>query len=220
LDRKNLVAQADQRMKAEMNRLSHSAFTQDGRLRDEGQRSQVSLGEYLDLGGIPWAPDPYGADHCQNLSRLVDYMTELPETWGGVVGGPLNLHDRKVMHVVSMLYCTGRTQGEHNYSQRSAAFADQYLRAGAGANTYWGKESVREEVCRLIYKHNDPEMIRTDKRLQIFADACRYDLARIAPNTLEGQLLLEEHIKPDLFYTGWAKSKDNFRAWMVTRNWK
>ena len=209
-------------MDAKMQSMTRSAFTQDGRLRHEDMASgRVSLGEYLDLSGIDWAPEPYGSEHCQWLSRLVDYLSELPEKLGGIVGGPLSMHDRKVLHCVSMLYCVGRKDGETNYAARSAAFADRYLRAGAGAGTaYWSKEEVREDVCRLIYRHNDPEAIRTDKRLQVFADVCRYELARIAPNTPEGITLLKEQVKPELFYTGWAQSKDNFRQWMVTRGWK
>lgn len=209
--------------RAYFERMSKSAFTADGRLRNEElAKGQFSLGEYLDLSSIPWAPDPYGSDHSQWLSRLVDYMSELPEKLGGVVGGPLDKHDRLVLHATSMLYCVGRKDSEHRYNERSAAFADTYFRSGAGST--WAssgdKERIREDVCRLIYMHNDPRAIREDKRLQLFADACRYELARISPNTLEGTLLLKEHIKPDLFFTGWAQSKDNFRAWMVTRGWK
>jgi len=222
MNREQMEKVAQQRMNSELRRATRSAFTEDGRLRQEDLGpGQFSLGEYLDLSGIDWAPDPYGADHCQNLSRLVDYMSELPGKFGGVEGGPLSLEDRKVLHCVSMLYCTGRRDGETNYAARSAAFAERYLRAGAGAGTaYWSKEHVRDEVCRFFYEPAATETIRTDKRLQVFADACRYELARLGPNTLEGTLLLKEHIKPDLFYTGWAQSKNNFRAWMVTRGWK
>jgi hypothetical protein len=214
-------ASAEER--AYFQRMTRSAFGADGRMHEGAQQgSEFSLGEYLDLSTIPWAPDPYGSDHSQWLSRLVDYMTELPGKFGGVPGGPLDKHDRRVLHAVSMLYCVGRKEGEHRYNERSAAFADTYFRSGAGQTWASGgdKERIREDVCRLIYRHNDPASILEDKRLQILADGCRYELARFSPNTIEGQLLLKENIKPDLFFTGWAQSKDNFRAWMVTRGWK
>jgi hypothetical protein len=217
-----LEKEAFKRIDAQMHKATRSAFTSDGRLKHEDIRpGQVTLGEYLDLAGIDWAPDPYGADHCQWLSRLVDYMSELTPEWGCIPGGPLKMEDRKILHCVAMLYTVGRKQGEEGYAARSAAFADKYLREGAGAGTaYWSKDHVREEICRLIYKHNDPEAIRSDKRLQVFADACRYELVRIAPNTPVGTELLARSIDPSLFYTGWARSGQNFRAWMVTRGWK
>lgn len=217
----NRMSQMTPEQRAYMKRMARSSFTEDGRFVG-GANSEFSLGEYLDLSSIPWAPEPYGSEHSQWLSRLVDYMSELPESLGGITGGPLSKHDRRVLHATAMLYCVGRKESEHRYNERSAAFADTYFRSGAGST--WArdedKERLREDICRLIYRHNDENAIREDKRLQLFADACRYELARISPNTLEARNMLKEHCRKELYHTGWAQSPDNFRAYMVARGWK
>jgi hypothetical protein len=111
-------------------------------------------------------------------------------------------------------------QGEVNFAERSATYADRYLRSGAASNTSWSKEHVRDEVCRLILKHADERAIADDKRLQVFNDARRYELTRLYPNTSEGLKILREHCSPDKFYSGFAKEKANLRAWMLKRGWK
>ena len=77
-----------------------------------------------------------------------------------------------------------------------------------------------DEVCRLIVKHDDPRAIDEDKRLQVFNDARRYEMARLHPNTSEGLKILREFCGPEKFYTGFAKDKTNLRAWMLKRGWK
>lgn len=200
-----------------------SMFSRDGRLRHdlEGQvGSSIHLGEYLQIGDVLYPPDPWGSDHAANLARLSEYMASLPGTMGGVVGGPLSKQDQKILYAVAMLYAVGRAQGEANFAERSAAYADRFFRSGAAANTAWSKVEVREEVCRLILKHEDPRAIDEDKRLQVFNDARRYEMSRLHPNTSEGLKILREHCAPDKFYTGFAKEKTNLRAWMLKRGWK
>lgn len=202
---------------------SRSMFSRDGRLRHdlEGQLgSSIHLGEYLQIGDVPYAPEPWGSEHATNLARLAEYMASLPGNMGGVVGGPLAKQDQKILYCVATLYAVGRAQGEANFAERSAAYADKYLRSGAASNTSWSKEEVRDEVCRLIVKHDDPRAIDEDKRLQVFNDARRYEMARLYPNTAEGLKIIREHCSQDKFYTGFAKDKANFRAWMLKRGWK
>lgn len=200
-----------------------SMFGREGRLRHdlEGQLgSSIHLGEYLQIGDVPYAPDPWGSDHATNLARLSEYMASLPGTMGGVVGGPLAQQDQKILYAVAMLYAVGRAQGEANFAERSAAYADRFLRSGAASNTAWAREDVRDEVCRLILKHEDPRAIDEDKRLQVFNDARRYEMARLHPNTSEGLKILRDYCAPDKFFTGFAKDKTNLRAWMLKRGWK
>ena len=66
----------------------------------------------------------------------------------------------------------------------------------------------------------DPRSIDEDKRLQVFADAIRYETVRYAPDTPEGLATIRVHCRPDLFHMGFSKSKDNVYAWMKTRGWK
>ena len=210
----------------------HSHFAEDGSLREE-HRSQVVLAEYLHLAGVQWAADPDGSDHCEWLSRCCEYLAGMPEGWGGVVGGPMSPHDVKVLHATAMLYCTGRTSPssgpidsarEEVFAGQSAANAERFFREGGGYNTYFGREDVREDVCRLIYRFGqrfrDRGMISSDKRLQVLSDCVDFEVARYAPNTGEGMRLIRERFIPERTYTGFAKSKDNFRAWMRTRGWK
>jgi len=200
-----------------------SMFSRDGRLRHDLEQNvggNIHLGEYLQLGDIPYGPEPWGSEHATNLARLSEYMASLPDKMGGVVGGPLSKEDQKILYAVAMLYAVGRSQGENNFAERSAAYADKYLRSGAASNTSWSKESVRDEVCRLILKHDDPRVIAEDKRLQVFSDARRYEMTRLHPNTAEGLKILREHCSPDKFFSGFAKDKVNLRAWMLKRGWK
>ena len=200
-----------------------SMFGRDGRLRNELEGNvggNIHLGEYLQLGEIPFAPDPWGSDHATNLARLVEYMASLPGKMGGVVGGPLSKDDQKILYCVATLYAVGIAQGENNFAERSAAYADKYLRGGSASNTAWSKEHVREEVCRLILKHADSRAIAEDARLQVFNDARRYEMSRLQPNTAAGLKNLREHCSPDKFYSGFAKDKANLRAWMLKRGWK
>lgn len=221
-------------------RTSTSIFDARGQLNHSAAQSlsegNLGLGEYLDLSMVPFAPDPDGSDHATNLSRLVAYIAKLPSgangsgaDWGGVIGGPLDDHETKVLHAVAMLYSTGRQTrsdaktvetGRQGYEERSASIADTFLRAGGGANTYWAKQEVRDDVCRLIYKHNDPAEIRADKRLQVFEDARRYETTRYSPNTSAGMTILLARCKSELYYTGWARDKANFRNYMLYRSWK
>lgn len=209
-------------------RVNTSIFGRDGQLDASRARDlsegHVGLGEYLDMGRIPYPPAPDGSDHAAKLAVLVGYLAQIPVKGpyvsGGVVGGPLDKHDQMVLKAVAHLYMVGKKDGLEGYAERSAAFADKFFREGGGAGTYWAKQSVREETCRLIYHHDRPESIREDKRLQVFADACRYELCRLAPNTGEGMLMLKEQWKPELFYTGWAADKANARTWMINRGWK
>lgn len=193
---------------------------------------EVALGEYLDMAMIPFAADPDGSEHAVNLSRLVSYIAKLPSgangtaDWGGVVGGPLPDHDTKVLHAVAMLYATGRhtrsdaqlvENGRQGYEDVSAKIADKFFRAGGGANTYWSRSDVCEDVCRLISKHNDEDEIRADKRLQVFSDARRFETVRYNPNTGEGLHFMRERCRGEMFFTGWAKDRANFRQYMITR---
>jgi hypothetical protein len=203
-------------------RAAQSVFDERGNLRmgaTDGMQN-VGLGEYLDLTLIPWAPEPDGAEHCQNLARLVEYIGNLGDKYGGL--GPFDAHDLKCLHATAMLYCTGKVNGREGYEARSAALAESFFRDGGGLNTYWGKPEVRDETCRLIFRHNDPRAIDSDPRLKVFQDALRYELARLNPNDPAGQsmLMLKREWKPEKFYTGWAQSKDNARSWMVKRGWK
>lgn len=216
---------AQMKMESELKkRTSQSIFGRDGHLNRDAARSlsegHTYLGEYLDMGRIPYPAEPHGQDHAMNLAKIVEYMAKLPGGWGGVVGGPLSEHEQKVLHAVALLYAVGRAQGEEGYPQRSAGYADQFFREGGGAGTYWSKQEVREDVCRLIYMHRREEEIRTDKRLQVFSDAWRYELARLNPNTAQGMSLLKEEWKPEKFFSGWAKDKANARAYMVSRGWR
>lgn len=200
-----------------------SMFSRDGRLRHDLEQNvggNIHLGEYLQLGDIPYGPEPWGSEHATNLARLCEYMAALPDKMGGVVGGPLSVLDQKILYAVATLYCVGRAQGETNFAERSAAYAEHYFRTGAASNTSWSKVEIREEVCRLIAKHNDPRFVAEDKRLQVFSDAWRYELTRLHPNTAEGLKILREHCSPDKFYSGFAKDKVNLRAWMLKRGWK
>lgn len=200
-----------------------SMFSRDGRLRhdlEEQVGNKIHLGEYLQIGDVPYAPEPWGSEHAANLARLSEYMASLPQAMGGVVGGPLSQQDQKILYCVAMLYAVGRAQGEANFAERSAAYADRFLRSGAASNTSWSKEEVRDEVCRLILKHEDPRAIDEDKRLQVFSDARRYEMSRLQPNTAEGLKILREFCSPDKFYSGFAKDKSNLRAWMMKRGWR
>lgn len=205
-------------------RTSQSIFDRSGNLdirrANELSEGYIGLGEYLHLDTVPWASEPFGSEHCQHLSRLVEYMAQLPESWGGVVGGPLDKHDQKVLHAVAMLYATGKKHGLEGYEARSAAIADQYFRQGGGSGTYWSKSEVREDVCRLLYSHNRREDIETDKRLQVFSDALRYEMTRLEPNTARGMAVLKEFCRPESFYMGWSKDRANLRAYMVSRGWR
>lgn len=218
-------------------RTTRSIFNKDGKLDEQTARGMVasgqgdiSLGEYLHLTGVPWAPDPDGSEHCIWLSRLAEYMMTIDEKHGGV--GPFDKHDQKVMHAVAMLYCTGRqtfscydgalTEGDLalKWEEQSARNAEVFFRNGGGDGTYWGKDTVRTDVCNLIYNHRNPQAIASDKRLQVFADAVRYETARYWPNTAEGLAILKERWRPELWHTGWAADKANARQWMITRGWK
>lgn len=221
--------QAERAIRQVEKRAQHSIFDARGNLRpDQAPEGNIGFGEYLQLGLIPWAPEPDGAEHSEQLAQLVEYMGQLPETLGGVVAGPLSQHDQKVLYAVGMLYAVGKgslgTQnpplGVSGFAARSAAFAERFFREGGGAGTYWNKETVREEVSRLIFRHADPREIAIDKRLQIFADALAYESVRMKPNTPEGLTYIREHYKPDACYLGWSKSRDNFRAWMQKRGWR
>jgi len=239
----NAVANAaEQKIAREIGRRSGtSIFDGRGQLNQQSAGTlshdgQVYLGEYLDLSGVPWAPAPDGYEHSSNLARLVEHMAALPSgeggtlDQGGVVGCPLSMEDQKVLHAVAMLYCVGRGAlgenqppiGIQGYERRSAEFADRYLRGEAARNTIWSKQNIREDVCRLILKHTDERAINEDKRLQVFADACRFELVRHGVNTPEGLSMLRTHAwkKPELFHGGFAKDATNFRAWMITRGWK
>lgn len=216
---------AHRKMEKELERrTSQSIFQANGELRHDASEmsssGQIHLGEYLHLEGIEWAPEPNGSEHCIQLSRLAKYIAELPEKLGGIVGGPMSIHEQNVLHAVAMLYCTGMKGGVVGYEARSADFADTFFRKGGGAGTYWSKTEVREDVCRLIYKHNDDREVRADKRLQVFSDALRYESVRFKPNTPEGLALIRERLKPELLFTGWAKEKENFRGWMIARGWR
>lgn len=203
-----------------------SLFSRDGRLRHEledrvGGDGNIHLGEYLQLGDIPYAPDPWGSDHATNLARLSEYMASLPGIRGGVVGGPLSLQDQKILYAVATLYAVGKAQGDDDrFAERSAAYADSYLRSSAASNTAWARQDIREEVCRLILKHDDQREIANDKRLQVFSDARRYEMTRLNPNTSAGLATLREACAPDKFYTGFAKDRVNLRTWMLRRGWK
>lgn len=218
--------EAEDKIALEMRRRTSTSIfnARSGGLKQDARSfasdGQIYLGEYLHLAGVKWAPEPDGPEHCQWLSRLVEYMAELTPGWGGIVGGPLDQHERKILHAVAMLYCTGKAQGEDRYEERSAKNAEEFFRAGGGDGTYWSKPEVREEVCRLIYKHNDAREIASDKRLQVFEDARRYETVRYSPNTADGMTLLKERCRPDLFHSGWAKDRVNFRQWMITRGWR
>lgn len=212
-------------------------FRESGEIDQEAAQAQatkgdVFLGEYLHLAGVPWAPEPDGAEHCQNLARLVTYMAELPPSWGGLASGALDVDDRKVLHAVAMLYCTGRREGMEGYEARSAANAAKFFHDGGGDGTFWGTAKVRDEVCRLIYKHTDPEFIAQDKRLQVFEDAVRFECVRYAPNTRRGLEILRQECSPEKFHLGWSKSNgeidpttgkkqpSNLETWMTTRGWR
>ena len=78
---------------------------------------------------------------------------------------------------------------------------------------------MREDVCRLILKHNDEREIRTDKRLQVLHDGLRFEIVRYEPNTGEGLKRIREHCRRELFYSGWAKTKENFVTWRGNRGW-
>jgi hypothetical protein len=200
-----------------------SMFSRDGRLRHDLEQNvggNIHLGEYLQLGEIPYGKEPYGSEHATNLARLCEYMASLSEKLGGVVGGPLGREDQKILYAVAILYSVGRANGEENYAERSAAYADKYFRSGAASNTYWSKEHIRDEVCRLILKNDDRRAIAEDKRLQVFSDAKRYEMTRLYPNTAEGLKILREWCSPDQFYSGFAKDKSNLRAWMIKRGWR
>lgn len=213
-------------------RTTRSIFQADGRLDEQTARGMVasgqgdiSLGEYLHLTGVQWAPDPDGSEHCIWLSRLVEYMAQLPEKFGGV--GPFSTHDQKVLHAVAMLYCTGRQTFSWcqddptlKWEEQSARKAEVFFQNGGGDGTYWARDEVRKDVCNLIYRHRNPQDIASDKRLQVFADAVRFETARYWPNTEEGLNILRERVNPDLFHLGWAKDKANFRGWMIARGWK
>jgi len=205
-------------------RTQGSIFNRDGSLNREAangmSEGHTYLSEYLDMSRIPYPPDPDGSDHAAKLARIVEYMAQLPGSWGGVVGGPLDVHEQKVLHACALLYAVGKKDGVEGYAERSAAFADKFFRDGGGAGTYWSKESVREDTCRLIYNHVRPEEVRVDKRLQVFADALRYELCRLGVNTAEGMALLKQQWKPELFYSGWAADRANARAYMLMRSWK
>ncbi len=218
---------AKQKIQEAMRRHGRSVFGADGNLRADAaaemSNGNVLLGEYLDLSIVPFAEDPYGSDHCIALGKLASYMMELPERMGGFPDGTFQKHDYRVIHAVAMLYCTGRHKqyGDlEGYAARSAKIADAYFQDYGGGATYWSKAEVREEICRLIYKHNDPAEIKIDKRLQVLSDALTFELARLAPNTVEGLRILKEHVKPDRFFLGFSKNEDNFRTWMKYRGWK
>ncbi len=208
------------------NQAGTSMFSRDGRLRHDlegrvGGSGNIHLGEYLQLGDIPYGADPWGSDHATNLARLSEYIASLPGTMGGIVGGPLSVQDQKILYAVATLYAVGKAQGDDDrFAERSAAYADSYLRSSAASNTAWAKQDVREEVCRLILKHADPREIDGDKRLQVFSDARRYEIVRMSPNTSAGLAALRENCTPDKFYTGFAKDRVNLRTWMLRRGWK
>ncbi len=204
-------------------RTTRSIFDGRGQLDRHAAESlsqgNTYLAEYLDLSSIPFAPDPYGSDHGVQLSRLVEYMATLTTPFGGL--GPFDQHDSRILHATALLYACGMAQGREGYEARSAAIADKYFREGGGAGTYWAKQEVREETCRLIYKHTDKREIANDKRLQVFEDAVRFEVARFDPNDRTGKSIavLKEAWKPELFHQGWAKDKANARAWMLNRGW-
>lgn len=233
---------AKQKIDREINRRANvSIYSPGGQLRMETAQDlvangggTVAMGEYLSIGEIPYPADPYGSEHAVKLARLVEYIAQLPGNLGGVVGGPLDADDQKVLHAVAMLYTVGMnpdaTQGGlliargafqlQGYEARSATFAERFIRGIGASGTGWAKEKIRDDVCRLILRHNDKQAITEDKRLQVFSDAVRYETARLQPNTAEGLALLRERCSVDKFITGWAKDKANFRTWMQTRGWR
>jgi len=224
---KDIEKHANRLMDRELaRRTGTSIFAPSGRLRDDAASfasdGQIHLGEYLHLAGIEWADAPFDSDHCQHLARLVEYIASLPEKMGGIPSGPLGMHEQKVLYAVAMLYCTGKKGigASDDYAARSAANADKFFREGGGSGTYWGKQQVREEVCHLIYKHTDPREIAHDKLLQVFSDALRYETVRMWPNTAQGLEIIRERCRAEDYFTGWAKTKENFRAYMVSRGWK
>lgn len=211
----------------------------------------VGLGEYLDMGAVPYpgtcdlalmtpegrtigAKVPFDGDHAARLAWLVSYMASLPadQYWGGVQGGPLSTHDQKVLHAAAVLYpIGGLTSGSkptlHGYAvnvERSAGLASELLHSGIGAGTYWSRSDTRDDVCRIILQHNDPDKVRQDPRLQVFVDALRFELTRIDPNGPVGHAVLAGFLRKSLqqnFFFGWSRSKDNLLAWMRTvRGWK
>ncbi len=210
-----------------------SAFDERGRLKESFQGDpSVSMGEYLHLGSIPWPPAPNGSDHAEHLTRLVEYIArEIGPKYGGLDGMPFDVHTQKVLHAVGMLYAVGKGSmgepgqeplGVEGYEARSASYAERYFRDGGGVGTYWSKDVVREDVCRLILRHNDEREIKLDKRLQVFADARRYELARIDPNGTDGKSLamLKREWVREKFYLGWSQDDANRRTYMITRGWK
>ena len=209
-----------------------SIFGRGGELNRERalemSQGHARIGDYLDMGRIPFPPEPYGQDHASNLVRIAEYMAQLPGTWGGIVGGPLSEHDVKVIHAAAMLYTVGRDQDVtttdaralEGFARRSADYADKFFREGGGAGTYWSKDGVREETCRMIVMHTRPDEVAVDKRLQVFSDALRYELCRFSQNTAAGMLLLQEEWKPEKFFSGWAREKANARQYMLYRGWK
>ncbi len=216
------IARATQQMQR---RAGQSVFDQRGEL-DVGAAQRmanggsVGFGEYLHVSSIPWPPAPNDSAYCQRLARFSTYIGELPEKgWGGIVGGPLSIHDRKLLHAVATLHTVGMAQGQERHNERSAAFADKFFREGGGSGTYWSTLEVREETCRLIYRYNDEREIAADKRLQVFEDARRFELCRLHVNTGEGIALLQREWLPELFWTGWAADSGNRRHHMTTLGW-
>jgi hypothetical protein len=228
----SLQQRAEQFTNNEMERRTQATiFDERGQLKHDAaslaHTGQISMGAYMQLDSIPWAPEPNGSDHAIKLGRLVEYMGTLPGPFGGVVGGPLDRDDQLALNAVATFYMVGQgdmgkgeVRGFPGYAERSAAFADQFLRGEGARATPWGTVEMRETVCRLIVKHNDEREIKLDKRLQVFADAVRYELCRLEPNTAPGMRLLKEHWKPETFHMGWSRDKANARAYMISRGWK
>lgn len=251
---KELEEIARRQMEAAMAGHMGSVYRPDGELdpqrvaRMGSAGGSVGLGEYLDMGAVkyPGAIDlplasPNGTisarvnfdgDHASRLSWLVSYMATLPpdSTWGGVQGGPLSAHDQKVLHAAAVLYAAGGVgpgKTLHGYAvnaERSAGMASEMLHSGIGAGTYWSRSETRDDVCRIIMQHNDPERVRQDPRLQIFVDALRFEMCRIDVNGEAGIRVLQAFLNKTeqaKFFFGWSRSRDNLLMWMRSvRGWK
>lgn len=246
---------ARRQMAAAMRGHMGSVYRPDGELdpsavaRMGSAGGSVGLGEYLDMGMLTHvgvvslslhtpggntiaAQVPFDGDHAARLSYLATYIATLPSghPWGGVAGGPLSVHDQKVLHGAAVLYALGGATGGKSpfgyrvNAERSAAMASDLLHSGIGAGTYWGRTDTRDDVCRIIHQHVDEERVRQDPRLQVFVDALRFELCRIDVNGGAGMQVLQAFLhksEQQKFYFGWSRSRDNLLAWMRSvRGWK
>lgn len=177
------------------------------------------------LSNITWPKAPFDFNHAKDLAKLAEHIASLKENEGGVVGGPLNEADQKILWAVAMFHELGRVgNGEENADSRhvgavSARIADTILRDGSAQGTIWEKSEVRDEVCRLVYRHADANEAREDKRLQVFQDAERLEGVRFGVKTAMGLAYIKEQCKPDLFFTGFGKEITNLRKYMKFKGW-